>query len=149
MFRSVRKSIGGIAVGAFGAAAVMVLNPVEPAQAACTTSGSVVTCSGTTAAGGNGFGNGTQSNLTINVEAGASVTGGNNGLRLNSNNTVNNSGTITGTGNAGIDASGALTVNNASSGAISGGVYGIFAVFTSVNLINAGTISGGNQYGIY
>lgn len=127
----------------------MMLTAAEPVQAACTTSGSVVTCSGTTVAGGNGFGNGTQSNLTINVDAGASVTGGNDGLRLNSNNTVNNSGTLTGTGNAGIEASGALSVNNASSGAISGGTYGIFAVFTSVNLINAGTITGGNQYGIY
>ena len=95
--KGVRKSIGGIAVCALGAAVMMALIAAEPARAACTTAGSIVTCSGTTVAGGNGFGNGTQSNLTINVETGASVTGGNDGLSLNSDNTVNNSGTITGT----------------------------------------------------
>jgi hypothetical protein len=143
------NSVVGTGLYLLGVTALALLFPIAPVQAACTPpGGTVVTCSGTTVSGGNGFGDGTQSNRTINVDPGASVNGGNDGLSLNSNNTVNNSGSIVGTGNAGIDVFGPLTVNNTSSGSISGGTYGIFAALTSINLTNAGTISGGAQYGI-
>lgn len=121
----------------------VVTGPV-PALAACDTSGTTVTCSGTTfeQSPPEGFGDGSQSGLTINVLPGASVAGSNDGLRLDSNNIVNNSGLIDGQGNAGIDANGAISINNTASGTIRGGTYGIFAN-TDATVVNAGTIFGG------
>ena len=43
----------------------------------------------------NGYGTAAETGLTINVLSGATVTGTDNGFSLGSNNTVNNSGTIT------------------------------------------------------
>lgn len=116
-----------------------------PAIAACDTSGATVTCSGTTFEQNppEGFGDGTQTGLTINVQPGASVTGSNDGLRLDSNNTINNSGLIDGqAGNGGIDTLGAVIVNNTATGVIRGGVSGINAG-GDATITNAGSISGG------
>jgi hypothetical protein len=73
---------------------------VAPASAACVpggpaiASGSSVTCTG---ADVNGVGNGSQSNVTVNVQPGASINfSGNNGaIYLSSQNTITNAGTIT------------------------------------------------------
>ena len=62
-----------------------------------------VTCSGTTLDQGpginTGYGSGTQTGLTINVQAPASVAGTSVGIDLGDNNTVNNLGIITTSGN--------------------------------------------------
>src|SRR5712692_4552635 len=82
-----------------------------------------VTCSGATVDQGpepnTGYGSGLQNGLTINVQAGASVTGTSIGIDVGSNNVINNFGTVTTAGSggvgdiAGINANGTnLTVNN-------------------------------------
>jgi hypothetical protein len=130
--------------GAAIAASILML-PMSQALAQCAQSGLTVTCSGTTTNAVDGFGNGTQSGLTINVQPGASVTGTtDDGLNLNDANTINNSGAITGANN-GIATQGSVTVNNSSTGQISASGSngtGIAAVNT-VNLFNYGTVSGG------
>ena len=96
---------GGVAVGALAAA----LAWPGSAQAVCNTAGTTVTCTGTTT-GNNGFGTGTEDNLTINVQTGASVTGNGvavnqgNGIFVHNNDTVNNSGAVLGT-SIGVNAS--------------------------------------------
>jgi uncharacterized protein with beta-barrel porin domain len=98
-----------------------------------------VTCTGTTRNQNSpdGYGTGTETGNTINVQSGASVSGDRFGLLFDSG-TVNNFGTISGA--AGIFAN-AATVDN--SGTISAGVggFGISAVAATVT--NSGTISAG------
>src|SRR5438445_3911350 len=96
--------------------------PLSGAEAACVTSGSNVTCTDTTlnGNGNNGFGDGTQNGLTINVQSGASVSGSVNGLHLGTDNTVINAGTISG----GFDGIRADSANITNSGTISGGALG-------------------------
>jgi outer membrane autotransporter protein len=131
---------------------VAVLMPSHAALAACAPSagagtppsGTVVTCSGTTTNQNNpnGYGNGTQNGLTINVQPGATVTAGaGNGLSLNNQNFIGNSGTIStpGGGNA-INGNGNLTINN--SGSItSNGLFSIRANTGAINLTNSGQVT--------
>src|SRR5262249_23462549 len=86
-----------------------------------------VTCSGATVDQGpginTGYGDGTQDGLTVNVQGAASVTGTSIGISVNSNNTVNNFGTITTHGSGGVrDVSGSnangLTLTVVNSGTI-------------------------------
>jgi hypothetical protein len=121
--------------------AVTMFSPT-PADAACTPNGSTVTCDGNTTNQDNpdGFGTG-QDNLTVNVKPGASVTGDNNGFTLGTGNTVNNSGTVTGTTNTGIQASGDVTVNNVTGATITGDMNGIVANGTAT-VTNYGSITG-------
>jgi len=117
-----------------------------PAGAGTPPTDTIVTCSGTTTNQNapNGYGNGTQSGLTINVQPGATVTG-TNGLSLNSQNFINNAGTVSTPGGTPIVGNGNLTINNI--GSIDGG-FGLFAIQANtgaINLTNSGTVSGGFQ----
>jgi outer membrane autotransporter protein len=105
-----------------------------------------VTCSGTTTDQNppNGYGTGTtESGLTINVLTGASVSGtgaGGNGISINSDNQVNNSGSINGVNN-GINALDTLTVINNVGASITGANTGIFNAGLG-NVTNSGSITG-------
>ena len=106
--------------------------------------GTVVTCSGTTTNQNNpnGYGNGTQNGLTINVQSGAIVQGSNalltaGGLLLGNQNIVNNAGTISAL-NA-IFAGGAVTVSN--TGTLTGS-WAIRSTAGAIDLVNSGSITG-------
>jgi Autotransporter beta-domain len=138
--RNAAKPAGAIAAwGWVLALAVMV--PAGQAQAACAPPAPVnnvsVSCTGVTVDqnGTNGYGTGTENNLSISVAPGASVSGDVNGFALGSGNTIDNSGTISGGTGNGIG--GGVNVINNASGIISGG-QGIAAG----NVINYGTILG-------
>ncbi len=140
----------------------MVAWPAAPARATCDPPAGnnvTATCTGTTTDQNtpNGYGTGTETNLSTTVVTGASVsgttsgiffdtgsvtnfgtiTGGFDGIRATTA-TVNNSGTITGTSSAGIEATTATVTN---SGTIAGGFDGIRADTATVT--NSGTITGG------
>jgi hypothetical protein len=111
------------ALAVLGGLGALVL-PTSSALAACAPpagSNIIVTCSGATVDQGPGFntgyGNGTQNGLTVNVQSGASVTGTSTGIDVNNNNTINNLGTITTSGNDvwAINGNANLTVNNSGS----------------------------------
>jgi hypothetical protein len=126
------------------------------AEAACTpaspVNNTIVTCSGRTTNqnGTNGYGTVNDNNNTYNIQAGATVTGDGFGVVFGTGATVNNDGTITG----GIGVSGSdATINNTSTGVITGDTNGIQA--TTATVRNAGLISamgvsaaGGNGVGI-
>jgi uncharacterized protein with beta-barrel porin domain len=86
-----------------------------------------VTCSGTTSDQGpgsnTGYGDGTQSGITVNVQAPATVTGTSTGIDVGGNNTINNLGVITTHGSGGV-----------------GDVWGINANGANLTVINSGTI---------
>lgn len=142
------------------------------ANAACTPTAPVdnttVTCSGATDNQNDpaGYGTGNENGLIINVQSGASVTGTRFGVRVDGrdasntiNNlgtisgfdqgilagaaTINNSGTITSSGNRGIEAD-AVTVTNAASGVISGRIG---MSIRNATVTNLGSITG-SQNGI-
>src|SRR6266478_4931334 len=126
------------------------------AEAACTpaspVNNTIVTCTGKTTNqnGTNGYGTVNDHNNTYNIQAGATVTGDGFGVVFGTGATVNNDGTITG----GIGISGSdATINNTSTGVITGDTNGIQA--TTATVRNAGLISamgvaatGGNGFGI-
>ena len=131
------------------------------AQAACNTVGTTVTCTGTTTGSPNGFGTGTEDNLSIGVQTGASVTGtgaGGTGIAVRNNDSVNNSGavsgtdrnvnnnmgaTITGTNIAGVSAADVILGN---AGMITGGTIGVTSTLGAVTITsNTGTILGGSS----
>src|SRR6266568_1218334 len=127
------------------------------AEAACTpaspVSNTIVTCIGKTTNqnGTNGYGTVNDNNNTYNIQAGATVTGDGFGVVFGTGATVNNDGTIT--GGIGINGSDA-TINNTSTGVITGDTNGIQAMTATVR--NAGLISamgvsatGGNGFGIF
>jgi outer membrane autotransporter protein len=160
-----------LSVAATATTAVVLLAAFD-AQAACTPiagaglvppPGTVVTCTGTTINQNapNGYGTGSQTDLTINVEVGALVQGSP-GLNLNSDNTINNFGTISSlTGAPGLFLqSSDNTINNSgiissasgegirsgagttitNSGAISGNIGIVSGAGTTIT--NSGTITG-------
>lgn len=113
----------------------------SPAAAQCVVSGTTVTCSGTTFnPAGNGFGDGTQVNQTIDLLSGATVRGNDHGIAVDTGNVVNNRGAVIGDTQDGINAVGSLVVNNFASGTISGGSFGVTSQFGDLTLYNAGTI---------
>src|SRR5262245_1537655 len=126
--------------------------------------GTTVTCTGAvTQNPPNGYGDGSQTGLAINVQNGASVSG-DNGFLLNTANAINhrgavlgtsqfginsagnvsvvNSGTITGT-EAGIKAGGTVTLTNNVGGSIQSGPIHDGISATTVTGTNDGMISGG------
>jgi uncharacterized protein with beta-barrel porin domain len=149
---------------------------VAPASAACVpgglaiASGSSVICTGTDVTG---VGNFSQSNVTVNVEPGASINVGGSAISLSSQNTITNAGTITAanygiispglnntvTNSGTISAvigdilTGSGSVTNTSSGMLIvtspgiGSQQGNGITFTGgsgVTIVNNGTIVGGN-----
>src|SRR6187551_1804872 len=140
---------------------------VERANAACTpTAPATIDCTGATTDQNppNGFGTGTETGITVNVQLGASVTStatagfgillsdgtinnlgavtGRAGLGLNSG-TVFNSGTITATKDFGIISTGALSVTN------SGSVTGVFSgVEITSNSSSTTVTNNGNIFAI-
>ena len=125
-------------------------------EAACTpaspVNNTIVTCTGKTINqnGTNGYGTVNDNNNTYNIQAGATVTGDGFGVVFGTGATVNNDGTVTG----GIGISGSdATINNTSTGVITGDTNGIQA--TTATVRNAGLISamgvsatGGNGFGV-
>src|SRR5437868_990727 len=79
--------------------------------------GTTVTCSGTTVNQNalNGYGDGSQTGIAVNVQQGASVTGTAAGIFLGTNNSVTNLGTVTGTSTYGIFINGTGSVANSGS----------------------------------
>ena len=133
-----------VALAAAGATAMAWLGPVAPARAVCTPPAGnnvTATCTGTTVDQNlpNGYGTGTETNLTTTVVSGASVTGGNSGISF-ATGSVTNSGTITGIANDGVLANNSAVVTN--SGTIAGGQIGIVAN-VAATVTNSGTITGG------
>ncbi len=136
-----------------GTIAAALLWAASPAQAACApiangagvpASGTTVTCSGATVDqnGADGYGDGNQDGLTVNVQSGASVAGTDSGIRLRDNNTVQNSGSISAFQRYGVRAdNGSITVINNASATISGDQVGVFAD-VNATVINSGTITG-------
>jgi hypothetical protein len=96
----------------------------------------------------NGYGDGSQNGLTINVVTGASVTAtgpAGEGITVNTNNTIVNAGTVQGA-NIGIGGRDNLTAIN--SGQVSGPSMGI-AGTGLLTVINSGQISGTTFQGIF
>src|SRR5262245_12084867 len=114
---------------------------VPEATAGNPPAGTTVTCTAATnnQNAPNGYGDGSQNGLTINVQLGATLSGTSNALNVNANNTLNNSGAISSSQTA-ITAGTGLTITNA--GSISGGAFFLGIVAGNVNLTNNGTISG-------
>lgn len=136
-----------------GTIAAALLWAASPAQAACApiangigvpASGTTVTCSGATVDqnGADGYGDGNQDGLTVNVQSGASVAGTDSGIRLRDNNTIQNSGSISAIQRYGVRAdNGSITVVNNTGATISGDQVGVYAE-GNATVINSGTITG-------
>jgi uncharacterized protein with beta-barrel porin domain len=130
---------------------IALIAPIDRANAACTppssASDTTVTCSGTTTNSGpdgvTGYGTSGDNNNTYNIQAGATVEGDSFGVTFGNRATFNNSGTIIGASASGITGSNlvrsVVTVNNASTGVISGHV-GISV--STLTLNNAGQFLG-------
>src|SRR6266487_1914969 len=82
------------ALAAFVLPLALAVLPGSPAAAACVQSGSTVSCDGASVTG---FGTGTENNLTVTVQPGASITPPNSvsAIKLGAGNTATNNGTIT------------------------------------------------------
>ena len=83
---------------------------------------------------------------TVTNLAGGTITGGSNGVYVNTgaSGTVTNSGNITATSttSAGVDLGGGGSVTNNTGGSISGGGFGVFTTGALGNVTNSGSISG-------
>jgi outer membrane autotransporter protein len=130
----------------------------ERAEAACTpaapVSDSIVTCTGTTnnQNGTDGYGDPLDLRNTINVDPGASVTGTDIGIRLTGNgngvnaDTINNSGTISGTGLGGIVGFSGIVNNNVGASILAPGAGSVgYFILAQGTLNNFGTISGNTR----
>jgi uncharacterized protein with beta-barrel porin domain len=170
---------------AWPAAAVLALliAQVSAARADCTpaaASNITANCTGATtnqgggapgsSAGGDGYGSGGQTGITVIVaggagnsvagtnsgirisdgtvtnNAGASITGGSTGIRAPTGLTLNNFGAITGTSSFGISAGGATSVTNNAGASITGGDNGIVA--GNLVISNSGSVVGVTGNGI-
>jgi hypothetical protein len=127
----------------------LMLSPRDAAFAACdpaAASNVTATCTGATvdqgggapgtSAGANGYGTGAETNLTVTVVPGASVTGTTGSGIIFDTGTVTNFGTISG---AGIGIEGVTSAVVTNSGTIMGGFSGIAAGPTA-NVVNSGSI---------
>jgi hypothetical protein len=142
------RLLSAAAIALLGAAA---LAPTDAFSACAPATGSniTVTCSGATLnqgpAGNTGYGDGTQSGLTINVQGPASVTGTATGIDVGSgaNNTINNLGIIT---TSGIDVYG--ITGGASLTVVNSGTIGNFNVIAGINANDVGLKVTNNAGGI-
>jgi uncharacterized protein with beta-barrel porin domain len=92
----------------------------------------------------------TANGVTVTNNAGASIVGGVEGIHANTGAAnVINSGSITGTTDAGIFANTNATVTNNTGASITGGNVGVSANTGAVNVINSGSITGNNRDGIF
>jgi uncharacterized protein with beta-barrel porin domain len=92
----------------------------------------------------------TANTVTVTNNAGASITGGIEGIHANTGPAnVINSGSITGTADAGIFANTNAIVTNNSGASITGGNVGVDANTGTANVINSGSITGTNHDGIF
>ncbi|MEK9285059.1 autotransporter domain-containing protein [Bradyrhizobium sp. ISRA442] len=130
-------------------AAAVVALPGGPAAAACVQSGSVVTCSG---ANSTGFGSGLESNLSLTVVSGASITVPSNviAIDLGAGNTAVNNGAISvGDNAAGMQGSGNNnTFTNTGTIAIGSNAAGIFMLGNNNKVSNTGAITGSTLMGV-
>jgi uncharacterized protein with beta-barrel porin domain len=134
-----------------GAGVMLLL--ASPAWSACVPNGAAVPSGATVSCTGvdtSGVGNGTQNNVTVTVQPGASITLGNNAadIFLNDGNVVSNGGTITAGDNAfGIRVgnnnivrnNGAIVLGAASQGILTG---------SNTTIVNTGALSLGSGIGI-
>src|SRR5262249_29528603 len=136
---------------ALGGIATAMLVPTSQSMAGCIPEatpgnpppGTTVSCTGATANQNapNGYGDGTQNGLTINVQPAASLSGTDVAINVAANNTVFNlGGFIFSNNRQAILASGALTVQNLGNIAANGGFQGISA--PTVNVNNQGGLTG-------
>lgn len=127
----------------FMLSAATIAMPSGQALAACVQVGSTVTCSGTTTVA---FGTGFESNLSLTVQPGASITVGAGfvGVDLRNNNTAINNGTITvGSGSIGMQGYANNNFTNAGTIALGGtGGAGISLNDSNNVVINTGSING-------
>src|SRR5665213_1610521 len=147
---SVRKS----SIAAVLAFAGLLLSSARPAEAACAppaSDGVTVTCTG---ADVTGVGNGTQNNVTVNVQPGATITLGNNATAINLNNTnqITNNGALNlGTGSTGVLVNGSNNTLTNGGGITAGnngtGFNAASAAGTGNNLTNNGSITLGDANG--
>jgi fibronectin-binding autotransporter adhesin len=144
----------------FALALPVLLLSAASAFAQCTPAAPVnnttVNCTGTVTNQNspNGYGTGVETGLTINVQAGASVTGTaspGDGIAVAGGNTLNNLGTVAGPGNNGVialqTAADTLTVNNNSAAATISGLDGVNGLNGSAVVVNQGTITGTSNGG--
>ena len=140
----------------------MFLGPASNALAACAPAagagtppaGTTVTCAGTTLNQNspNGYGDGSQTGITVNVQQAASVTGTNTGILLGANDTVNNHGAVTGNTLGGIIIGANGSVTNSGSVTLSGGAFGEGILINGPgSVINSGsvTLTNGGGEGIF
>src|SRR6266403_286679 len=121
------------------AVTISTLAAAERAAADCappsSTSDAVVVCSGATSNTApsrvDGYGTFNDNNNTYNIQAGATVTGGVDGVVYGTGATFNNAGTMTGTHSAGIEGSD-VTVNNFRTGVITGDRFGMAVGATAI-----------------
>jgi hypothetical protein len=139
--------VGGIALAALIAAMMVVATP--SARAACTQNGNIISCVDTTNVP---VGTGNEDNLTVNVQAGATVdvsgTAGATAIDLRDNNTVNNAGTVIAGDNAlGISVRNGNVVNNSGTVIVGNDSVGINACCDNT-IVNSGTIIAGSATGM-
>ncbi len=144
-----RKGVSSIATA--GTALALVMAASQAAQAACAVAGSNVTCTGTTInqTPPNGFGDGTQTGVLIEVRSGASVAdGGGSGIVIKDGQVQLDdiSSTVQGTV-SGIVGTGPaqLIVDNTNSGSIAGGSGWAIDGGARTVVQNSGTIHGGTM----
>lgn len=128
--------------------AVGALASLAPAQAACVQTGNAVTCSGATSTG---FGTGTETNLAVTVQSGASITvpSNTNAIDLATGNTVINNGAISIGDNAfGMQATNNNAFTNTGTIAIGSNAIGMFLPGNNNTVSNAGSISGSKDMSV-
>src|SRR6267143_7007385 len=121
------------------AVTISTLAAADRAEADCappsSTSNAVVVCSGATSNTApsrvDGYGSFNDNNNTYNIQAGATVTGGVDGVVYGTGATFNNAGTMTGTNFAGIEGND-VTVNNFRTGVITGDRFGMAVGATAI-----------------
>ncbi|WP_234678995.1 autotransporter outer membrane beta-barrel domain-containing protein [Bradyrhizobium monzae] len=119
-----------------------------PARAACVQTGNDVTCSGATSTG---FGTGTETNLAVTVQPGASITvpSGVIAINLGNGNTATNNGAMS-VGDSGVGMTG--TDNNAFANngtiAIGSNSSGMFMLGNNNSVSNSGSISGSKDMSV-
>lgn len=128
--------------------AVGALASLTPAQAACVQAGNAVTCSGATSTG---FGTGTETNLAVTVQSGASITvpSNINAIDLATGNTVINNGAISvGDNGFGMQGTNNNAFTNTGTITIGSNAIGMFLLGSNNTVSNSGSISGSTDMSV-